>query len=269
MRPVETVRGNAVVVLGMPHAGTWLPDGVLAGLNARGREMTDTDWHVDRLYDGLLPETTVVRAYFHRYLIDANRDPQGESLYPGQNTTGLCPVADFDGEPIYEPGAEPDPAEIDRRCREYHAVYHEALQAELDRVREAHGVAILFDCHSIRSTIPHLFEGTLPDFNIGTNDGTTCAASIESIAVEHCQAAFGYSSVLNGRFKGGWTTRHYGRADAGIHAIQIELAQSTYLQSEAAPFAYDGSKAARLRDRLAGLLDSLNELAFSGVLAQE
>ncbi|MCC0029737.1 MAG: N-formylglutamate deformylase [Brucellaceae bacterium] len=266
MEPVTVTRGGSAVVLGMPHTGTWLPGDCMDRLNDDGRLLADTDWHIDRLYEGLLAGATVVRANFHRYVIDANRDPSGQSLYPGQNTTGLCPLTDFDGKPLYRDGMEPDEAETARRLTEFHAPYHAALDAELARVREKHGVAVLYDCHSIRSRIPFLFEGVLPDFNIGTNGGTTCAPQIEAATVETCAVAGGYSHVLNGRFKGGWTTRHYGRPAEGWHAVQMELAQSTHLQTEEPPFAYDEAKAARLRIHLGAILERLNEIALTGAL---
>ncbi len=259
MTPVEVTRGESPVVLGLPHTGTWLPDDVRARLNARGQALTDTDWHVDRLYDGLLPGATTVRATFHRYLIDANRDPSGESLYPGQNTTGLVPLTDFDGEPIWE--TPPGTAGIAARREAFHAPYHTALAAELARVKARHGVAILYDCHSIRSLVPFLFDGRLPDFNIGTNSGTTCAPEVAAEVTEICMKADGYSTVVDGRFKGGWTTRHYGQPARGIHAIQMELAQLTHLAAEAPPFAYDPDKAARLRPHLRAILEALETIA--------
>jgi formiminoglutamase len=261
MSPVEVIRGAGPVVLGMPHTGTWLPDDIRAALNGRGRELTDTDWHIDRLYSGLLADVTVVRATFHRYAIDANRPPDGESLYPGQNTTGLVPLTDFDGLPIWD--REPDAAEVARRRALFHTPYHAALEAEMARVRAAHGVAILYDCHSIRSRIPFLFDGVLPDFNIGTADGTTCAAQVQDAVAKICSRAEGYSHILNGRFKGGWTTRHYGRPAQGWHALQMELAQSTHLATESAPYAYDEGKAARLRPVLTEILETLAALAPS------
>ena len=261
MRPVEVIRGEGPVILGMPHAGTWLPGEIAARLNARGRALPDTDWHVDRLYDGLLEGATTVRATFHRYVADANRDPSGESLYPGQATTGLVPLTDFDGAPIWTD--PPAPSEIADRVAAFHAPYHAALAAEIARVRAAHGVAILYDCHSIRSVVPHLFEGTLPDFNIGTNGGVTCDPAVEAAVRGICEGAGGYSTVLNGRFRGGWTTRHYGDPAAGVHAIQMELAQSTHLADETAGWAYDPDKAGRLRPHLRAILQTLAELAPS------
>ncbi|RKF16181.1 N-formylglutamate deformylase [Roseovarius spongiae] len=259
MSPVEVTRGDGPVVLGLPHTGTHVPDAIGDRLNARGHALADTDWHIHRLYDGLLEGVTLVRATFHRYVIDANRDPEGASLYPGQNTTGLVPLTDFDGEPIWD--APPDEAEIEARRAGFHARYHAALAAELARVRDRHGAAILYDCHSIRSRIPFLFDGVLPDFNIGTNGGTTCDARIEAAAQEICAGAAGYSCVLNGRFRGGWTTRHYGRPETGVHAIQMELAQSAYLTAEAPPWTYDPDRADALRVHLGAILTALRDMA--------
>lgn len=269
MEPVTVTRGEGPVVLGIPHAGTFIPNKALDRLNARGQALADTDWHVDRLYEGLLDDATSVRANFHRYLIDANRDPSGKSLYPGQNTTGLCPLVDFEGETIYAPGGEPHEEEIGQRLAHWHAPYHAALEAEIARVKASHGVAILYDCHSIRSIVPFLFEGTLPDFNIGTDNGATSAPIVQDAVEAICVVANGYSCVVNGRFRGGWTTRHYGRPTEGVHAIQMELAQSAYLETEAAPFAYDEAKAERLRLHLEAILETLRELALSGSLSKE
>lgn len=255
MTPVEVTRGDGPVVLGMPHTGTWLPEALRARLNPTGQALTDTDWHIERLYDGLLPGATVVRATFHRYVIDANRPPDDTSLYPGQATTGLVPLTDFDGRPIWK--TPPTEADIAAARTAFHAPYHAALAAEIDRVRARHGVAILYDCHSIRSRVPRLFDGVLPDLNIGTADGTSCAPEMARVVTEICAQAEDYTHILNGRFKGGWTTRHHGRPKEGVHAIQMELAQSTHLATEAPPFAYDPDKAARLRPVLARVLAAL------------
>lgn len=262
VNPVEVTRGQGPVILAMPHAGTHVPSDIFARLNAEGRTLRDADWHVDRLYEGLLPGATIVRATFHRYVIDANRDPSGASLYPGQNTTGLVPLTNFDGEPIWKDGEAPDGAETARRLAVFHRPYHEALSAEIARVKGRSGVAILYDCHSIRSKIPYLFDGVLPDLNIGTNDGKSCAGEVEQAAREPA-AKSPYSFVVNGRFKGGWTTRHYGDPRAGVHAIQMELAQSRYLASEAPPFAYDAARAERLRIVLGEILRDIEALAPS------
>lgn len=261
MTQVEIAPGNSPVILGLPHTGTHVPPDIWDRLNDEGRKLRDTDWHIHTLYDGLLPGATTVRATFHRYVIDANRDPVGATLYPGQTTTGLIPLTDFDNQPIWRSGSEPDADETARRVEGFHRPYHAALASEIERVRALHGVAILYDCHSIRPEIPWLFEGVLPDFNIGTDNGRTCDPAIEQAVVGICQSAKGYRSVLNGRFRGGWTTRHYGRPAEGVHAIQMELTQSTHLSEDPSPFTYDEPKAERLRAHLARILKVLADIA--------
>lgn len=252
---VEVARGDSPLVLGLPHTGTDLTHDAQAALNETGHMLADTDWHIHQLYDGLIRDITTVRTTLHRYVIDVNRDPSGQSLYPGQNTTGLVPLSDFDGQGIWK--TPPTGAEIEGDIKAFHQPYHIALSNELKRVRDIHGFAILYDCHSIRSHIPFLFEGTLPDFNIGTNGGQTCAPEIETGVLKIAQAAKDYSTVLNGRFKGGWTTRHYGQPENGVHAIQMELAQSIYLAKEAPPWSYDPARADAVRIQLTKILTFL------------
>lgn len=259
---IEVSPGKSPVILAFPHTGTWVPDDILANLNDEGRKLRDTDWHIHELYRGLLPDATTVRATFHRYVIDANRDPSGASLYPGQNTTGLIPLTDFNNNRLWIEGREPDEAETARRVERFHRPYHTALAAEIERVKARHGVAVLYDCHSIRSICPFLFDGKLPDFNIGTDNGRTCDPLMEQEVSAICAAADGYTSVLNGRFRGGWTTRHYGRPETGVHAIQMELTQATHLKSETLPFDYDAEKAAGLRKVLQQILERIEEIAF-------
>jgi N-formylglutamate deformylase len=258
--PFHVTRGDGPIVLGMPHVGTQVPAEIASRLNDEGKVLRDTDWHIEDLYRDLIPGLTVVQATFHRYVIDANRDPSGQSLYPGASTTELVPTTTFDGTPIWQQGQEPTADDIAHRLATRHAPYHAALAAEMERVRAKHGVAILYDCHSIRSIIPWLFEGTLPDFNTGTNNGATCDAAIEAAVADEA-AQSGHSNILNGRFKGGWTTRHYGRPAEGFHAIQMELAQSSHLATETPPFALDPSKTASLRPILARMLTRLTDLA--------
>ena len=265
MMPVEIGEGDGPVILGQPHGGAYVPDAIAARLNDRGRGLDDTDWHIARLYDGLFDGATVVRANFHRYVIDANRDPAGQSLYPGQNATGLCPTTDFDGRAIWRDGHEPGADEIAERTERWHRPYHDALAAQIGRVRACHGVAILYDCHSIRSDIPFLFDGTLPAFNIGTNNGETCAPAIEQAVTKICRAASDYDTVVSGRFKGGWTTRHHGRPETGTHAIQMELAQRLYMV-ESPPWTYCDERADAVRAVLQDILASLKQLAHTGGL---
>ena len=179
--------GDSPIILGQPHGGTDIPEDLVSRLNDTGKAREDTDWHITRLYDGLLQGATIVASSIHRYVIDCNRDPAGVSLYPGQNTTSLCPLTSFDGTPIWQEGQEPSEDEILARREAFHAPYHAALKEQIERVIDRHGVAILYDCHSIRSDIPFLFEGQLPVFNIGTNLGETCDAAIERITTDICQ----------------------------------------------------------------------------------
>jgi len=220
-------RGTEPLVVAFPHGGT-----DLAGLDDQfispARALLDTDWWIEDLYAFAADMgATLIASDISRSVIDMNRDPSGASLYPGQATTELCPSTTFDGAPLYRFG-EPDEAEITRRLQLYHRPYHEALSAELARLRDAHGRVVLYDAHSIRSRVPRLFEGELPQFNIGTNGGVTCDGELEAAIANIC-AASGESHVANGRFKGGWTTRHYGRPEDGVHAIQMELAMRGYM----------------------------------------
>lgn len=256
--PVTLISGDAPVILAFPHSRTFLPPELLSRFNERGQAMGDTDRHVDRLYEDLLPGATRIHANFSRYVIDANRAPSGQSLYPGQNTTGLCPLTDFSGAPLYHPGEEPDPEEIAARIDRYHAPYHAAIAAEIARLRALHPHVLLYDCHSIRGTLPFLFEGTLPDLNLGTNGGAACASDIEAAARATCEAQSDWSFILNGRFRGGWTTRHYGQPETGVSAFQMELAQHTYMD-EAQTDEYNASRAQPLRDFLKFLLATLEK----------
>ncbi len=268
MQVFDVLRGDSPIVLGQPHGGTYVPDAIAARLNENGRGLADTDWYINRLYQGLLPDVTVVQSHIHRYVIDANRDPAGVSLYPGQNTTTLVPITDFDGTPIWTEGQEPSEDEIEEHRTAYHTPYHTALEQELERVRSRHGVAILFDCHSIRSLIPFLFDGELPVFNTGTNNGTTCNPAIEQVVHGVAGKAADMPSVLNGRFKGGWTTRHYGRPDQGVHAIQMEIAQRAYMD-ETPPWNWREDRATALRPHLQTMLERLRDLALSGALTEK
>ncbi|MGZ8359727.1 MAG: N-formylglutamate deformylase [Allosphingosinicella sp.] len=265
---LEVHRGEAPLVVAFPHTGTDIPEALGGNFASLWHAQRDADWWVDRLYAfGRELGATTVRTSISRSVIDVNRDPSGASLYPGQATTELCPTTDFDGAPLYA-GPVPDDGEIERRRTNWFDPYHAALAAEIGRLHAAHGRVILYDAHSIRSRIPRLFEGELPQFNIGTNGDVTCDPALSS-AVQAICAGSGASHVLNGRFKGGWTTRHYGDPARGIHAIQMELAMRGYMDEpaeatpEAWPPAFDPDFAvpltATLRKILAACLDFAQE----------
>ncbi len=258
---VSIGQGRGPLVLSMPHCGLALPPEVAPRLNETGIALGDTDWWIDTLYAFAdVFDPTIVRANYSRAVIDLNRDPSGASLYPGQATTGLCPTETFDGEPIYRPGREPDEAEIARRVRLYFEPYHRALTRAVAATVEGHGFCLLYDCHSIRSQVPRLFAGILPTLNIGTNDGRSCAPTIRA-AAEAAVHASGFTHVLDGRFKGGWITRRYGRPDERVHAIQMEIAQSAYLESEAPPWMFDAAKAKAFQETLSSLITALLDAA--------
>ncbi|MCY4312326.1 MAG: N-formylglutamate deformylase [Gammaproteobacteria bacterium] len=258
----EVSPGNSPVVLSIPHTGEYVPPNILERFTDQGRQRTDTDWHVHRLYSDLLPHAATVRALFHRFVIDANRHPDGKLLYSDRNESSLCPLYTFDGEPIYQAGDEPGEIEISSRIDQYHRPYHAQIQSALEGPLQGHGIAILYDCHSIRSVIPRLFSGQLPDFNIGTNDGLSCSSSISDTVWKFCSDGDIYSVSLNGVFRGGWTTRHHGRPHTGIHAVQMELSQSTYML-EQPPWTIDEQKVRRLRGVLKTVLHSLEDAAES------
>ncbi|MCX5493293.1 N-formylglutamate deformylase [Kaistia dalseonensis] len=256
-------RGAAPLLVSLPHTGTTLPDAVAARLLSRSRALKDTDWWIDRLYDfAAALDATIVHTAISRTVIDVNRDPSGASLYPGQATTGLCPTTTFDGDPLYHAGQEPDQAEIERRRDAYFAPYHAALASEIARLRGSHERIVVYDCHSIRSEVPRLFEGTLPNFNIGTNDGRSAAPELTALAEAICDAS-GFSRVTNGRFKGGWITRSLGDPAGGVHAIQMELACRGYMDELAGdePAPYDADRAAPMRAVLVELLTALKDWA--------
>ncbi|WP_066825609.1 N-formylglutamate deformylase [Sphingomonas mali] len=247
-------RRDSPLILAFPHGGTDIPDALLGDFRSRWWAIRDADWHIRELYDGLA-DATLIWTDLSRSVIDCNRDPSGASLYPGQATTGLCPTETFDGEPLYRDGAAPDMA---MRRDTWFTPYHAAIQAEIERLRTLHPRVVLYDCHSIRSRVPRLFEGELPELNIGTDNGSTCDAALSDAAVAQCA---GRSHVLNGRFRGGWTTRHYGQPGKGVHAIQMEIAMRAYLDEPAGepdennwPPVYDLDFATPLRADLSRVL---------------
>lgn len=239
-------RGTAPLLVSMPHIGTMIPAGIRASFCGRAHAVEDTDWHLARLYD-FLGElgASVLQPEVSRYVIDLNRPPDDAPMYPGASNTELCPTRFFTGDPLYLANG-PDEAERARRRTLYWQPYHDALAGELARLRAEHGYAVLWDAHSIRSQIPWLFEGVLPDLNIGTANGASAHATITdavaAAAARHPQV----THVVNGRFKGGYITRHYGQPRQDVHAVQLEMVQKLYMR-EAAPFDYDPVQAARIQ----------------------
>lgn len=243
-------RGTAPLLVSIPHAGTRIPHELERRMTPAALERADVDWHLPQLYEFAHEMgATVLSALYARHVIDLNRPPEDESLYPGQDVTGLLPLDTFRKEPLYLPGQAPDAAERDERRERYWRPYHDALRSELERLRALHGHVVLWDAHSICSVLPRFFEGKLPDLNLGTADGRACASLVQAAAEAPMAAQADFTHVSNGRFKGGWITRHYGAPERGIHALQLELCQCTYMD-ETAPFAYRTDRAARVQPLL-------------------
>ena len=262
-------RGTAPLLVSVPHAGLTIPAAIEARLVSPWLARKDADWWIDRLY-GFSTDlgATLVHTAVSRTVIDVNRDPSGTTLYPGQATTELCPTTTFDGEPLYRPGAEPTPTAIAERRHAYFEPYHAALTDEISRLRADHGRVVVYDCHSIRSAIPRLFEDLLPVFNIGTNTGASCDRDLTDRVEALCDAT-GEPRVTDGRFKGGYITRRYGNPAGGVHAIQMELACRGYMREPIGPVSapdwpprYDEVVAAPMEVVLRRILAAA--LAFAG-----
>jgi N-formylglutamate deformylase len=250
-RPAYRFRqGSAPLLISMPHVGTYLPPAIAARLTPEAQQVPDTDWHLEQLYSFAQElDASVLVATHSRYVVDLNRPPDGASLYPGQSVTGLCPVDTFDDTPLYAQGDVPGEAEIAARRDAVWTPYHQQLAGELARIRQLHGVAVLWDAHSIRSVLPRFFTGKLPDFNLGTGQGTSCDEALAQAVFGIAEQAGGYTAVLNGRFTGGYITRHYGQPAQNVHAIQLEMTQSSYMQ-ETLPFDYSPELAERVQPHL-------------------
>jgi N-formylglutamate deformylase len=257
----DFIEGSTPLLLSMPHCGTTIGAEHARGMTATALQVADTDWHLQRLYDfasGL--GASIIQPHTSRYVIDLNRPPDDAELYSGANGTGLCPTSSFAEQALYSDGAEPDSTEVARRLATFWQPYHQKLQTELARLKSVHGIAVLFEAHSIRSVVPRLFDGQLPDVNIGTAGGGSCApamlAAVETLLAQ--QKA--YTHVTNQRFKGGYITRAYGNPDADIHSLQLELCQRTYME-EQPPFHYRPDLAAQVQPLLRQLVQALIDWA--------
>ncbi len=260
--PFRFTPGDAPLLVSMPHVGTHVPPDIEARLSGAAKPVPDTDWHVDRLYDFLGDiGASVIAATESRYVVDLNRAPDDAPLYPGASNTGLCPATTFADQQIYLEGAAPDADEIGARRETYWRPYHDRLKATLDEMRARHGTALLWEAHSIRSRVPRFFEGRLPDLNLGTAGGRSADSGLIARVAAVAEAAGDYSHALDGRFKGGYITRAYGDPGAGVHAVQLELSQITYMDEDP-PYAFRDDLAAGIRPVLRRLLEAA--LAWAG-----
>lgn len=251
------IAGDSPLLIDVPHAATYLPPELRVALAPQAQNVADADWHVPQLYTFAAGMGASLMAATHaRYVIDLNRDPQGATLYPGADNSELVPMAGFDRTPLYRPGREPTAAEVDARCAQYGQPYHALLAQRLAAIRARHGYAILLDAHSIRSRVPRFFDGRLPDLNLGTADGQSCAPSLQAAAMDVLSRAEGFSAVCNGRFKGGYITRHHGRPAQGVHALQLEIAQDCYMHEDP-PWPWEPRRAQPLQAVLQRLVGAL------------
>jgi N-formylglutamate deformylase len=250
-------QGSAPLLVSLPHCGTLIPPLLLTRMVARAQGREDTDWHVAELYDFVrdLGASLIVPS-LSRFVIDLNRPPDNAPMYSGVNSTGLCPVRFFSGEALYLAGQEPDQGEVAQRLEAYWRPYHAALQRELIRLKSTHGHALLLDGHSIKSELPWLFAGRLPDLNLGTADGASCAPPLRTALSEALQAQHDFTHVVDGRFKGGYIVRHYGRPIDNVHAAQLEMCWSCYM-SETPPYRLDPDRSARLAPVLHSLVRTM------------
>ena len=252
----DSIAGTNAVVLSMPHSGTGLPDDMHHRLTDSAQQLPDTDWHVPRLYDFAKKlGVSILQAHYSRYVIDLNRSPDNKILYPGQTGTGLCPVSSFAGEALYRDRSTPDDDEVKSRIKDYWQPYHRKLQQLLDANIRRFGFAILYDCHTIRSRVPRLFKGQLPDLNLGTAAGDSCAADIEN-RLGHFLQKQPFDYAINGRFIGGYITRFYGKPANNVHAIQMELTQRNYMD-EKPPYTFIPERARNLQSVLEEILQIL------------
>jgi len=256
--PYTLQRGHTPLLVSVPHAGRDIPGELRERFVPRALAVEDTDWHLDRLYafahDELGASLIVPRA--SRYVIDLNRPSDNAPMYPGANNTELCPTRFFTGEPLYRDGQAPGNAEVQQRVANYWRPYHDALSGELARLRAARGHAVLFDGHSIKSRLPWLFDGQLPDLNLGSAGGASCAPSLRDALTTVLGNQSDYTQVVDGRFKGGHITRHYGRPAHGVHAVQLEMCWNCYLD-ETRPQDWDAGRAAQVHPLLETLLRTL------------
>ena len=252
---LSVTRGEAPIIISIPHAGTHIPPAYESAFVSAEEARYDADFHVEKLYAFAAERgATLISTAISRSIIDVNRNPSGASLYPGQTTTELCPTTRFNGTPLYRDGWAPDAAEVAARRAAYFDPYHATLIAEIARLKHTHRRIVLYDAHSILSRVPRLFDGELPVFNIGTFDGKSCDPALSTVVAEVCASD---THVLNGRFKGGWITRHYGEPRRGVHAIQMELAMRAYLDEAGSwPPIWDAARASVLQEKLEALVSA-------------
>lgn len=257
----EARDGDSPLLVSVPHDGRNIPADIARQMTPEALSIPDTDWHVARLYEFCAElNANMIIATHSRYVVDLNRSATDAALYEGQVSTGLCPVKTFSGAPVYRYGEGVSAAEKEQRVVSYWQPYHEQLQRRLQQIKERFGYALLWDAHSIPSQVPSLFPGELPVLNLGTNNGRSCPEYLRD-AVAAVATSSSCSAVIDGRFRGGFITRHYGRIEEKQFAIQLELAQRSYMDEDTGE--YDEPRAAQLTKTLQAMLSTYMETANS------
>lgn len=257
----DFTQGGSPLLVSMPHSGTFIPSEIKKNMTTEALKLPDTDWHIPQLYNFLQPmNVSIIQGNYSRYVVDLNRPNDNSSLYPGQDVPGICPQNTFHQQQIYQNNQLLDEQQIVQRIKQYWQPYHKKIDAELTRIKQHFGYALLWDAHSIKSRVPRFFSGQLPDLNLGTADNQSCSQKLSAQLLQQALQTQDYTSILNGRFKGGFITRHYGKPEKNIHAVQLELSQMTYMRQEF-PFAFDENKANRVRPVIKNLIETV--LAFN------
>ncbi|MBT7609614.1 MAG: N-formylglutamate deformylase [Bacteriovoracaceae bacterium] len=228
------------LLVSVPHSGVYFPEEIIPAFNPKYiKHPEDTDWFVDQLYDFCTEMGIVmIRAPYSRYVIDLNRDIENEKLYSDKRSqTSLVPLKSFKQESLYNQNMEPDQSEINRRIDLYYKPYYKQVDSLLLELKNQFTHALLFDCHSIGRNVPSIQKEDFPDLILGNNDKTSAHESIISIAMAVLNAS-DYSVKHNEPFKGGQITRNFGQPSKGIHALQLEMSQDVYMNTEKNEYSY-------------------------------
>jgi N-formylglutamate deformylase len=251
----------APILLSIPHCGTAFPKELINEYEPElYKEQDDTDWFVDQLYDfANAMGITTISAVYSRWVIDLNRHPENRDLYSdGRLITGLCPVTNFLGNAIYKDGRKSIAEdEIQRRLAAYYLPYHQKIAEHLMALKERFGQVLLWDCHSIRKSLPALHKEPFSDLIISDADGQSSAAKLSDTAFLHLSSST-YSVKRNYPFKGGYITRHFGKPKENQHAIQLEMSKNVYMDD--LEKTYVDKKAQKIQTLLKSTLEKLCDI---------
>jgi N-formylglutamate deformylase len=244
------------LLVSIPHTGTEIPVDVSLRLEPGVSPIADTDWHLHNLYD-FVPAlgAHTIYARFGRTVADLNRPAEGGALYPGRDETTVVPTSTFGGERLYRKGGEPTATEIEERLQTVWRPYHVRIRELLEGMRARFGKAVLFDAHSIRSEVPRFFSGRLDCLVLGTNAGRSCDRWVRD-TLETSLGSSTFRVQVDTPFQGGVITRSFGVPATGIHAIQLEMGQSLYMDEDR-PEVWDAARAMPLKGALRAALEAL------------